>query len=534
LKIQMLTAARSIQRFGMRRVMAVGVLPFRQLSSFPVTVLKSAKRSPLLHLEHFTPGSDPVIFDAVKTIVQECANGKESKVLEYARKLDNWPENKDTVLVSEEEIQQQTADDRVSPSVKADIREQLARVTDFANHQLRHSGTDFQVTEAVGDGGSVTYGQKVLPVNSVGCYVPGGRYSHVSSAIMTIATAKVAGVRNIVACSPPVRGTAAVQAATLYAMSQAGADHILCCGGAHGVAAMAYGLFLPHQQQGSHFQGGGGTRQFTVLPAFDPSASDRGVDVLVGPGNSFVAEAKRLLFGKCGIDMFAGPTETLILADETSDPWLVAVDLISQAEHGPTSPAWCITTSKEVGLAIKGHCDQLGAELGADCAKLGLADNVAAEAWTDCGEILLVDSVSDMVQLANYYAPEHLQVMSTDPQVLQYCKDYLSSYGSLFLGEETCVSYGDKCSGPNHVLPTLRAANYSGGLSVDKFLKKLTFQSCDKQATLSVGALASRISRTEGMEGHARSGDARVKKYFAPAIADKVDLGHDRIADCTR
>jgi len=489
-----------------------------------VTVLKEANKSPLLDPESFTPGSNEKVFQIVKTIIEDCREGKEAKVLEYAQKLDKWPADKTTVLVSAEEIKEQTSDEFVPQQVKKDIQLQLKRVRDFAKLQKAHCGSDFEVTDVVGEG-KVTYGQKVMPMRSVGCYVPGGRYSHISSAIMTIATAKVAGVTKVVAASPPMQGTTKIQAATLYAMQLAGADYILCCGGAQAIGAMAFGLFLPKNPTRPLEISENKEQGEKIINDYDPDLLDGGVDILVGPGNSFVAEAKRLLYGKCAIDMFAGPTEILILADETSDPMVVATDLVSQAEHGPTSPAWLITTSKSLGLKVKELCVELADKLDEDCVKANKGNNIAPQSWKEYGEILLVDTLEDMCRLSDYYAAEHLEVLSTDVEALKYMKDNLICYGSLFLGEETCVTYGDKCSGPNHALPTLRAAKYTGGLSVDKFLKKTTFQTCDIAATKILGPLAARISRYEGMEGHARSADVRVYKYLDEKTAKSVDLG---------
>ncbi|NBQ84469.1 MAG: histidinol dehydrogenase, partial [Alphaproteobacteria bacterium] len=318
-------------------------------------------------------------------------------------------------------------------------------------------------------------GQKLIPIETAGCYVPGGRYAHVASAVMSIATAKVAGVENIIACSAP-RGNAGPNPAILYAMNLCGADTILSLGGVQGIAAMAFGLF-------------------TGKPA----------RILVGPGNRFVAEAKRMLFGRVGIDMFAGPTEIAIIADESADPQVVAEDLVSQAEHGPDSPAWLFTTSQKLA-------DDVTALMPGLIESLPETARVAATAaWRDYGEIILCDSEEEMAQISDEYAAEHLEVQTENDA---WFTDRLKNYGSLFVGEETTVSYGDKCSGTNHILPTKGAAHYTGGLSVHKFMKVVTTQRMTQEANREVGAAAARISRLEGMEGHARATDVRLRKYF--------------------
>ena len=315
-------------------------------------------------------------------------------------------------------------------------------------------------------------GQRVLPVQCAGCYVPGGRYAHSASAIMSVTTAKVAGVEHIVACSPP-RGEA-IDAAVAYAMDLAGADVILELGGVQAVAAMAFGLF-----------------------------TSREADIIVGPGNAFVAEAKRILFGHVGIDVFAGPTESAIIADRTADPMTIAVDLVSQAEHGTTSPVWLFTDSEQIALKV--------AELMPKVCQDLPPDSVALEAWENYGEIIVCESKEEVIEVSDRYAAEHLQVIAED---LDWYKTRLNNYGSLFLGEGSTVTHGDKCSGTNHILPTKRAARYSGGLNVHKFMKILTYQELDKQANKVFSAAASRISRIEGMEAHARACDWRLRKYY--------------------
>jgi sulfopropanediol 3-dehydrogenase len=297
---------------------------------------------------------------------------------------------------------------------------------------------------------------------------------------MSIGTAKAAGVPFVVACSPP-RGEAGIHPASLYAMSAAGADVILSLGGVQAIAAMAFGLWTGH-------------------PA----------DVLAGPGNRFVAEAKRLLFGRVGIDVFAGPTEALVIADDTADPWIVAVDLASQAEHGPDSPTVLVTTSQPLAEQVL--------DLMSKAIDPLPTSEAAAKAWADCGEVIVCDTREEAVQVADEIASEHVEVHAED---LPWWHDRLRNYGTLFLGEETTVSYGDKSSGPNHILPTKQAARYTGGLWVGKFIKTLTFQQMTREASAEVGQVAARVSRVEGMEGHARSADVRLEKHF-PGQAFKL------------
>lgn len=329
-------------------------------------------------------------------------------------------------------------------------------------------------------------GQKQIPVSSAGCYVPGGRYSHIASALMTIATAKVAGVAHITAVSPP-RPDQGIPAAIIYAMDIAGADSILNLGGVQGVAAMANGLFDT------------------------PKA-----DILVGPGNSYVAEAKRQLFGEVGIDMFAGPTDSLVIADSTADAELVAWDLVGQGEHGQDSPVWLVTTDRGLVEKVMKSAPEL-------IETLPQVNAIAARvSWAERAEVILCDTAEEMAQVADSYAPEHLHVQAAD---LAWWLGRLQTYGSLFLGEESTVPFGDKVSGPNHVLPTSGAARYTGGLSVHKFTKTVTWQRCDKQAMKPLATATARISRLEGMEGHARAADIRLAKFFPDEV---FDLGHFR------
>jgi sulfopropanediol 3-dehydrogenase len=314
----------------------------------------------------------------------------------------------------------------------------------------------------------------MVPCNVAGCYVPTGRYAHIASAYMSVATAKAAGVKTVIACSAPFRGEA-VHPAVLYAMRAAGADVIMTLGGVQAIAAMAFGLF-------------------TGTPA----------DIIVGPGNKFVAEAKRMLFGKVGIDVFAGPSEVAVIADEFADTEIVAADLVGQIEHGLESPAWLFTTSSTFAETVSSRVPELIATLPPS------AREAATIAWRDYGEIIYSDSRAEIAAISDRYASEHLEVHCRD---LDWWRDNLTTYGSLFLGEEATVAYGDKASGPNHILPTKGAARYSAGLSVHKFLKPLTWQRMDRAASARVGEVVARISRLEGMEAHARTADLRIAKY---------------------
>ena len=405
---------------------------------------------------------DQSIRETVEAMLQTIESGGESAALEFAQELDGW---KGDVVLSDEKRAVLVA--QVPNQVREDIEFAYAQVKRFAEAQ-RSSLTEFEIEPEPG----VRLGQRVVPVQCAGCYVPGGRYAHIASAIMSIATAQVAGVPHIVACSPPHGGS--IHPAIAYAMDLAGADSILEIGGVQGIAALAYGLF-----------------------------TGREADVIVGPGNAYVAEAKRLLFGRVGIDVLAGPTESAIIADDSADPMAVAIDLVSQAEHGPSSPVWLFTTSEDLGEQVAAIVPKLAADL--PSAEVVLA------AWRDFGEIVLCPEREEVVTVSDRYAPEHLQVMARD---LDWWKGRLRNYGSLFLGEGSTVTHGDKCSGTNHILPTAGAARYSGGLSVHKFMKVLTYQEIDAQANERFSAVGSRISRAEGMEGHARACDWRLKTYF--------------------
>lgn len=405
---------------------------------------------------------DERIQAVVKEMLTNIKLQGEPVVREYAKQFDNWQGD---FILSEQK--KQALIDQVPQRVKDDIDFAHSQIKRFAEAQ-RNSLQSFEIETEEG----VRLGQQVLPVECAGCYVPGGRYAHAASALMSVATAKAAGVPFIVACSPP-RGDS-INPAVAYAMRVAGADVILEMGGVHAVATMAYGLF-------------------TGKPA----------DILVGPGNAYVAEAKRMLFGEVGIDVFAGPTESAIIADKNADPMTIAVDLVSQAEHGPNSPVWLFTDSRELGEKVLEIMPKV-------IADMPNAD-VCEAAWRDHGVVILGDSREEVAKVSDQWACEHLQVLADD---LEWWKANLNNYGSLFLGEGSTVSHGDKCSGTNHILPTKKAARYSGGLNVQKFMKVLTYQELSEEANLVFSAAGSRISRTEGMEGHARACDWRLRKYF--------------------
>jgi len=405
----------------------------------------------------------------VRATVQEMLNeieaGGDAKAIEYAKKFDKW---EDDVVVSNEVRAAAAA--QVNQKLKDDIAYAHENVRLFAEAQ-KATIADCEIELRPG----LIAGQKQIPMQTAGCYVPGGRYAHIASAIMTVTTAKVAEVDHITVCSPPKPGQG-IDPAILYAANLCGADTVLNLGGVQGVAAMAFGLF--------------GT----------PPA-----DILVGPGNQFVAEAKRILYGRVGIDMFAGPTETMVIADANADADIVAADLVGQAEHGYNSPAWLISLDKALAEKVAEIVPGL-------IATLPETNRVNAEAaWRDYGEIIVCDTREEAVRVSDEYASEHLQVQADD---LDWWLAELRNYGSLFLGEETTVAYGDKCSGTNHVLPTKGAAKYSGGLSVHKFMKMVTWQRMSREANRDVAQSCARISRLEGMEGHARTGDVRLAKYF--------------------
>lgn len=401
----------------------------------------------------------------VQSILNDIETRGDAGALEYAAKFDKYSGN---VILTKEEIN----------AAAALVPEQLKRDIDFAHDNVRRFAEaqkatlkDIQIEVVPG----LIAGQKSIPVDAAGCYIPGGRYSHIASAIMTVTTAKVAGCNHIVACSPP-RPDVGIAPAIIYAAHVCGADTIMAMGGVQGVAAMTFGLF--------------------GLPK---------ANILVGPGNQFVAEAKRILFGRVGIDMIAGPTDSLILADNSADPMVVAVDLVGQAEHGYNSPVWLVTDDR----ALADEVMKLVPELIADLPDVNRENATAA--WRDYAEVILCSDREEMAATSDEYAPEHLTVQAED---LDWWLDRLNCYGSLFLGEETTVAFGDKASGTNHVLPTSGAASYTGGLSVHKYMKIVTWQRATRSGAKPVAEATARISRLEGMEGHARTADIRLKKYF--------------------
>ena len=403
--------------------------------------------------------------EIVRNILDDIEAGGDAKALEYAAKFDNYDGE---IILTDEAIA--AASELVPDKMKRDIEFAHANVKKFAEAQ-KSTVSDFETEVVPG----LIAGQKAIPVNAAGCYIPGGRYSHIASAVMTVTTAKVAGCNNIVACSPPRPGVG-IAPAIVYAAHVCGADKILAMGGVQGVAAMTFGLFgLPE------------------------------ANILVGPGNQFVAEAKRMLFGRVGIDMIAGPTDSLILADGTADADIVAADLVGQAEHGYNSPVWLVTDDRALAEKVM----DVVPDLIEDLPEVN-RDNARA-AWRDYAEVMVCDTREEMAATSDAYAPEHLTVQAQD---LDWWLERLSCYGSLFLGEETTVAFGDKASGTNHVLPTSGAASYTGGLSVHKYMKIVTWQRATREGSKPVAEATARISRLEGMEGHARTADIRLRKYF--------------------
>ncbi|RDW94890.1 hypothetical protein BP5796_00653 [Coleophoma crateriformis] len=403
----------------------------------------------------------------VKGVISDIRRNGDSAVRQYSEKFDKW--SPASFKLSQEQIAEIIAS--VPEQTIKDIKEVQENVRAFAEAQ-RKSLTDFEIEIRPG----VHLGQKNLPINAVGAYIPGGRYPLLASAHMTIVTAKVAGVPNVIACTPPIAGQ--IPQATVAAMYYAGADEIFILGGVQAVAAMAVG-----------------------------TETIRKVDFIAGPGNAFVADAKRQLFGEVGIDLFAGPTEILIVADEHADPFTIATDLISQAEHGPDTPAVLITTSESVGKQSIELVNRL-----LEFSALSTAA-LAKTSWDAFGEVVVVPSLAEAWKLADEYASEHVEIFTQDPRE---ALRKMTNYGALFLGEKTCVSYGDKVIGTNHVLPTRKAARYTGGLWVGKYLRTVTYQEVTNDiASGELGRLCGRAARAENFEGHARSGDLRASKYLA-------------------
>ncbi|OQW52058.1 histidinol dehydrogenase [Candidatus Raskinella chloraquaticus] len=430
-----------------------------------ITHLKRAAKTP----ETETDTARKVVTEMLAAIEA----GGEQAVRDYALTLDKWGGD---IVMTPATIAERTQG--IPQSVKDDIDFAANQVRRFAEAQ-RASVQDFSLEISPG----LHLGQKLVPVNTAGCYVPTGRYAHIASAYMSVATAKAAGVKTVVACSAPFKGKG-IHPHVLYAMQVAGADIIMCLGGVQAIAAITYGLFTGQK-----------------------------ADIIVGPGNKFVAEAKRMLFGKVGIDVFAGPSEVAVIADDSADSLIVATDLVGQAEHGHESPAWLITTSRRIADEVTRLMPELIAALPPT------ARDAAGAAWRDYGEVVLCGSREEMVTVSDEYACEHLEVHCND---LDWWQQNLTNYGSLFLGEETNVAFGDKVSGPNHILPTKFAARYSAGLSVHKFLKPLTWQKMTRDACKLIAPVSARISRMEGMEAHARTSDVRMTKY---APGTNVDLG---------
>jgi sulfopropanediol 3-dehydrogenase len=411
----------------------------------------------------FTDSAQSDVAQRVGSIIDDIRTHGDTAVRKYSEQFDRWsPEafRLDDARVAEimASLDQQVIDDIVF------VQEQVRR---FAQAQ-RDSLVDIEIETLPG----VLLGQKHVPVQAAGAYIPGGKYPLTASAHMTIITAKVAGVQRVVACTPPIRGE--IPAATVAAMKLAGADEIYILGGVQAVTAMAVGTE-------------------TIAP----------VNLIAGPGNAYVAEAKRQLFGEIGIDLFAGPTEILIVADDDADPFLTAVDLLSQAEHGPESPAVLITTSRDLGEQVLSYIEKL---------LPGMSTKDYAEpAWRDWGQVIVVDDIDEAYALADSFAFEHVQIFTAEPRA---ALEKMHDYGALFLGENTCVSYGDKVIGTNHVLPTLGAARYTGGLWVGKYLRTVTYQQIvEPSSSALLGEVCGRAARVELFEGHARSGDARAWRH---------------------
>ena len=406
--------------------------------------------------------ADAKVQEVVRGILADINQRKDIAVRELSQKFDNW--SPADFKLSDHEIQQIIG--TLPAQAVSDIKFAQAQVRNFAEAQ-RSALRDIEVETLPG----VVLGHKNIPVNRVGCYVPGGRYPMVASAHMSVVTAKTAGVKRIIACTPPINGE--LPAATIAAMHFGGADEIYILGGVQALAAMAYGAL-----------------------------GIEAVDMIVGPGNAYVAEAKRQLFGLVGIDLLAGPTEVLVVADDTADSEICAVDLLGQAEHGPTSPAVLLTTSRSLAESIE-------AEIGRQLESLPTAD-LAGVAWRDYGEVILVDTDEEMVQVADKIASEHVEVLTRDPN---YFLENMSNYGALFLGAETNVAYGDKVIGTNHTLPTKKAGRYTGGLWVGKFIKTVTYQRITKEASLLIGEYGSRLCDLEGFMGHKEQCDLRLRRY---------------------
>ena len=417
--------------------------------------LKEAKPSPKEDLSE--------VRETVREILKSVKNEGVEAVRRYSKTFDNWAP--DSFKITSDEMA--AAKSKLPTTMVEDIDYCQAQIRNFAEEQMKRL-VDFEVETLPG----VFLGQKVIPVASSGSYVPGGRYPMLASAHMTVITPKVAGVKRVVACTPPVKGEG-IYPATLYSMVAGGADEIYCMGGVQGLAAMAYGM-----------------------EGLDPA------DVVVGAGNKYVAEAKRQLFGDVGIDLLAGPTEILVICDDTADPYIVAADILGQAEHDPNSRQCLISLSREIA-------EKAMVEIDRQLETLPTRD-VAAVSWENSGEVVVVDSREEAVQLSDQWAPEHLEVQTAD---WRYYLDNCTNYGSMFCGEETTVSYGDKTIGTNHVLPTMGAAKYTGGLYVGKFVKIVTYQYATKAASLEIARVCERAANYENMLAHGISCRVRIEKY---------------------
>ena len=421
--------------------------------------------------------TDKKVRETVEAILSEIEQHGDASVRKYSDKFDSWsPEN---FRLTRGEID--ACYDDLSEQVKDDIRFAQTQVRGFAQIQ-RASMQDVEVETLPG----VILGHKHIPVNAAGCYIPGGKYPLIASAHMSVLTAKVAGVKRVIACAPPFNGKP--HPAIVVAMDMAGADEIYCVGGVQAVGMMAIG-----------------------------TESCEPVDVLVGPGNAYVAEAKRQLFGRVGIDLFAGPTETMIIADDTSDGEICAADLLGQAEHGVNSPAVLLTNSEKLA-------NDAIAEVERQRHILSTGD-IAGQAWDDYGQVILCDSYEEMVEMADFIASEHVQVMTKDPN---YFLENMTNYGALFLGHETNVAYGDKVIGTNHTLPTNKAARYTGGLWVGKFLKTCTYQRVTEEASVAVGEYCSRLCAYEGFAAHKEQADIRLRRFAGQNIQGLENLPSSR------
>lgn len=407
--------------------------------------------------------SDDEITRIVQSTIQDIEENGDEAIRQLSEKFDKW--SPESFRLTQQQIEEICA--TIPEQTVEDIEFAQNNIRQFAEEQLK-SMKDIEVETMPG----VILGHKNIPVNSVGCYIPGGRYPMVASAHMSVLTAKVAGVKRVIACTPPINGE--IPAATVYAMHQAGADEIYILGGIQAMAGMAIG-----------------------------TESIDSVDMIVGPGNAFVAETKRQLYGRVGIDLFAGPTETLVVADETSDPEMIATDLLGQGEHGPTSPGALITTSRQIA-------EETVKEIERQLEILPTAD-VASVSWKDYGQIILVEDEQEALEEADKLAFEHVEILTKNPD---FFLENMTNYGCLFLGPETNVAYGDKVIGTNHTLPTKGAARYTGGLWVGKFLKTVTYQKVtSEEQSAYIGEYAARLCQLENFAGHAEQALLRVRKY---------------------